>query len=70
MLENVIFFINNAMSARCSVTIHKSSAFAILLAETSLYFSAIFVGGDEFCSPVQGTLATLQILTLWFMKGV
>jgi len=35
-----------AMSARRSVIIHQTSAFFILLAETSLYYSAIFVGED------------------------
>jgi len=46
----MLFFINilkTAMSAkRRSVIIHQTSAFVILLAETSLYYSAIFVGGD------------------------
>jgi len=34
------------MSARRSVIIHQTSTFVIHLAETSLYYSAIFVGGD------------------------
>jgi len=33
-----------AMSARRSVIIHQTSAFVILLAKTSLYYSAVFVG--------------------------
>jgi len=44
----VLFLINIlkiAMSARRSVIIHQTSAFVILLGETSLYYSAVFVGG-------------------------
>jgi len=33
------------MSAKSSVIIYQTSSFVILLAETSLYCSAIFVGG-------------------------
>jgi len=33
------------MSDRRSVSIHQNSAFVILLAEISLYYSAIFIGG-------------------------
>jgi len=43
------FLINSlkmAMSVRRSVIIHQTSAFFILSAETSLYYSAIFVGED------------------------
>jgi len=50
MLENVLFFINIlniAMSARCSVIIHQTSAFVILLEEVLLYYLAIFVGGGR-----------------------
>jgi len=49
MLENVLFLVNIlkiAKSARRSGIIHQTSAFVILLAETSLYYSAIFVGRD------------------------
>jgi len=35
-----------AMRARRSVIIHQTLTFVILLAETSLYYSATFVGGD------------------------
>jgi len=63
MLENVLFFINIlkiAMTASRSVVIHQTSAFIILLAEASLYYSAIFVGGSarfDLCPPEQDTLA-------------
>jgi len=35
------------MSARRSVIIHQASAFVILLAEVSLYYSAILLGGMQ-----------------------
>jgi len=35
------------MSVRRSVFIHQTSTFVVLLAEISLYYSAIFVGGVQ-----------------------
>jgi len=62
----VLFLVNilkTAMSARLSVINHQTSAFVLLLAEVSLYYSAIFVRKVWFCSLVRGTLATLLIFT-------
>jgi len=63
-----------AISARRSVIIHQISAFVILLAKTSFYSNIqlfLLVGMQgSVLSPSAGTLATLLILTLWFMKGV
>jgi len=56
------------MSARRSVIIHQTSAFVILLAETLVNYSAYFCWWEckvWFCPPVQGTVDTLLILTLW-----
>jgi len=47
-LKMCYFFINIlkiAMSAWRFVIIHQTSVFVILLTETSLYYSVIFVGG-------------------------
>jgi len=47
------------MNARRSVIIHQTSAFVILLAEISLYFSSIFCWWGckvWLCPPAQGTL--------------
>jgi len=46
MCHFLINILKIAMSAKHSVVVHQTSAFVILLAETSLYYSAIFVGGD------------------------
>jgi len=44
MLENVLFLINVLKIALTSFI--RLQRFVILLAETPLYYSAIFVGGD------------------------
>jgi len=72
MCYYLINILKIVMSAERSVIIHQTSAFVILLAETSLYYFVFCCWRCKvwYCPPVQGTLATLLILTLWFMKGV
>jgi len=62
-----------AVSARCSIIIHQTSAFVILMTEISLYKSAIFVSGGArfgFISRRRYPRYATDTQHCWFLKGV